>query len=81
MHGSNEARKMKTALKVPKATVHVKSVQKVSSGQATGNQAGEALSLSPERVENGVSTETELLKRILAQTSTDAHFRHSGINE
>jgi hypothetical protein len=66
---------------VPAATVPRKSMEEVSPDESARDKAGEALSLSPKRIEDGASTNTELLKKILAQTSTVTHCRHSGINE
>jgi len=41
----------------------------------------DAVSLSPERIEDGVSTTTELLSEILNQPERDYNSRHWGINE
>ncbi len=72
---------MKTALLVSEVAPPPALLPALASDPSEGKEPLESVDLSPQRIEDGASTKTELLEKILAQTSTVGHFRHWGINE
>jgi hypothetical protein len=51
------------------------------SAEEENKQKAEALSLSPERIEDGATTTTQVLNEILEREETNYYSRHWGINE
>ncbi len=72
---------MKTARQVAKAAEPQKSVQTAPPAPQLKTYVNEAESLSVKRLQEGASTETEILIKILERTESVSHLRHWGINE
>jgi hypothetical protein len=73
--------KMKTATAVPKATEPTKLIQIVPPEITEGKPTRAWQGLSPQRIEDGASTKTEILAEILDRAEKSSHLRHWGINE
>jgi len=72
---------MKPTTIVPKTTEPPKRTQPALPDEARVKLTRESISLSAERIEEGASTKTELLAKILERSEKTSHLRHWGINE
>jgi len=70
---------MKTAIKVPNDTTPSPPVQAAPSADAPASS--ESQGLSPQRIEDGVATKTEVLDEILEHAEKNSRLLHWGIND